>query len=114
MTGKHYATAGASGAGEIEDYLQDTVKYIGGVATKLWTAGTGKAKELLSEGDGEGMIAKSEAEEEEEDDLGPIIKSFEDFDMLVSDSPLHYPFGFDDLKQSYPSLTNHHTGEWLC
>ena len=88
MTGKHYATAGASGGGELDDYLQDTVKFIGGVANKLWTVGAGKAKELLSEGDGEGMIAKSEAEEDEEDQLiAPVIKSFEDFDMLVSCPP---------------------------
>ena len=82
MTGKHYATSGASGAGEIEEIIQDTVKFIGGVANKLWVAGADKAKELLSEGDKEGAIAKSEEEEEEE--LAPVIKSFEDFDMLVS------------------------------
>lgn len=89
MTGRHSSSGDATGAGEL-DYLQDTVKFIGGVASKIWTVGADKAKELLLNGNKEGCVDRSE-EKEVDEEAEPVIKSFEDLDMLVSNySSLSY------------------------
>jgi len=74
-----------SAAGELEELMQDTVKFIGGVADKLWTAGT-SAKDMLLDGEKKGDGNKSK----ERSSLGFYecngvmeTKSFEDLDMLV-------------------------------
>ncbi|KAM3577754.1 hypothetical protein VYU27_000298 [Nannochloropsis oceanica] len=81
-----------SAAGELEELMQDTVKFIGGVADKLWTAGT-SAKDMLLDGEKKGDGNKSK----ERSSLGFYecngvmeTKSFEDLDMLESGHAREY------------------------
>ena len=82
MAGKH----SVSTAGELGELMQDTVKFIGGVADKLWTAGTA-AKDRLLDGEKQGDGSKSKDKSSRDwfggnaDDME--TKPFEDLDMLV-------------------------------
>ena len=81
MAGKHSASA----AGELEELVHDTVKFIGGVADKLWTAGTA-AKDLLLDGEKQGDSYKSKDKRSTDwfsgnSDMDSM--PFEDLDMLV-------------------------------
>lgn len=81
MAGKHSASA----AGELEELMQDTVKFIGGVADKLWTAGT-VAKDRMLDGEKQGDGSKSKDKSCRDWFAGnddTETKPFEDLDMLV-------------------------------
>ena len=70
----------ATGAGELEDLMQDTVKFIGGVADKIWIAGSA-AKDMILDGE---LKQDSKAKDWFGSDLKKKTKLFEDLDMLVS------------------------------
>ncbi len=87
-----HSGGGASAAGELEEMVQDTVKFIGSVADKLWTAGTA-AKDLLLDGEKQpadggssssGSHSGKRRDWDGQCDAKKESKAFEDLDMLES------------------------------
>lgn len=79
-----------SGAGELDVYLHDTVKYIGGVANKLLNVATGTTMSGESEESDKSPASRASgglyAESAIEDPgMAPSFRTFEDLDMLVSE-----------------------------
>lgn len=75
--------AAATGSGELEDLMQDTVRFIGSVTNGIWTAGTSVVKDMLLMDDYEEKQEGGKSMSEEWGMGNDLKKPFEDLEMLV-------------------------------